>query len=72
MNYAIFNTKTNEIVGRGLTSNMIDYHLYKKNAIKDEHLKVIKNPSDTEVKVTNKGSLVFKGSYKPKFVGYDY
>ena len=69
--YAFFNTKTNEIVGRGLTSDMIDYHLYKKNKIKNEHLKVIKNPSEDEVRVTD-GALVFKDSYEPQFLGHDY
>lgn len=70
--YAFFNTKTNEIVGRGLTSDMIDYHLYKKNKIKDKYLKVIKNPSDDEVRVTDSGSLVFKDGYEPQFLGYNY
>ena len=70
--YAFFNTKTNEIVGRGVTSGMIDYYLYEKNKIKYEHLKVIKNPSDDEVKVTGSGSLVFKDGYEPQFLGYDY
>lgn len=70
--YAFFNTKTNEIVGRGLNSDMIDFHLYKKNKIKDEYLKVIKNPSDEEVVVNDDGSLVFKNGYKPQFLGTNY
>jgi hypothetical protein len=70
--YAFFNTKTNEIVGRGLSSDMIDYHLYKKNKIKDEYLKVIKNPSNEEVMVKDDGSLVFKDGYKPQFLGTNY
>ena len=70
--YAFFNNEVNEIVGRGLTSDMIDYHLYKKNKIKDEYLKVIKNPSDDEVKINDDGSLVFKDGYKPHFLGTNY
>jgi len=70
--YAFFNTKTNEIVGRYLDSDMIDYHLYKKNKIKNEYLKVIKNPSDEEIRITDTGSLVFKDGYEPQFLGFDY
>lgn len=70
--YALFNTKTNEIVGRGLTSDIIDYHLYKKNKIKDKYLKVIKSPSNDEVIVTDSGSLVFKDGYEPQFLEYNY
>lgn len=71
-NYAMFNTKTNQIVSRGLTSDMIDYHLYKKNKVKDENLKVIQNPNDDEITINDDGSLVFKNGCEPQFLGFNY
>lgn len=70
--YAMFNTKLNQIVSRGLTSDMIDYLLYKKNKVKDENLKVIQNPSDDEITMNDDGSLVFKNDYSPQFLGFNY
>ena len=51
---------------------MIDYHLYKKNKIKDGCLRVIKNPPNDEVTINENGSLIFKDGFKPQFLGINY
>ena len=69
---AFYNTKTNEIVSRGLSSDMVDYHLYQKNKINDNNLKVIKNPLDNELEIKNDGGLIFKDGNQPQFLGLNY
>ena len=72
MKLAIFNTESNEIVSRCLTSDMVDYQMYGLNKVKHNYLKVIESPKDNEICINDKGSLIFKDNHKPKFLELNY
>lgn len=72
MNLALYNTISNEVISRCLTTDMVDHQLYRNGLIKYEHIKVIESPNDCEIFITENGTIKFNCDTKPNYLGLNY
>lgn len=50
----------------------LNYQMYKKRLIKRDYIKVIKNPSDDEIKIKESGAIEFKINHVPTYLVFNY
>ena len=72
MSLAIFDTESNTVVSRGLTSDIVDHLMYRKNWARFDRLKVIKDISDSDIIINSDFSISLKDGIEPEYLGLNY